>query len=68
MNIGPEDIVDGNAKLVLGLIWTIIYHYQIAAAFKNAPSANAKKNSAKDIKYTSPHALKMGNHMLPAWM
>jgi len=49
VNIGPEDIVDGNAKLVLGLIWTIIYHYQIAAAFKNAPSANVKKNSAKDI-------------------
>ncbi|EGD83540.1 hypothetical protein PTSG_04145 [Salpingoeca rosetta] len=49
VNIGSEDVVDGNTKLVLGLIWTIIYHYQIAAAFKNAPSANAKKNSAKDI-------------------
>eukprot|EP00043_Microstomoeca_roanoka_P006579 m.64030 g.64030 ORF g.64030 m.64030 type:complete len:445 (-) comp13474_c2_seq2:59-1393(-) len=49
VNIGPEDVADGNTKLVLGLIWTIIYHYQIAVALKNAPSANAKKTSAKDL-------------------
>ena len=28
-NIGPVDIVDGNTKLLLGLVWTIIKHYQI---------------------------------------
>ncbi|GMG21959.1 unnamed protein product [Ambrosiozyma monospora] len=26
-NIGAEDILDGNNKLILGLIWTIILHY-----------------------------------------
>ncbi|CAN8008625.1 unnamed protein product, partial [Ixodes pacificus] len=28
-NIGAEDIVDGNPRLILGLIWTIISHFQI---------------------------------------
>ena len=29
VNIRSEDIVDGNPKLTLGLIWTIILHYQV---------------------------------------
>jgi len=29
VNIGAVDIENGNLKLTLGLIWTIIYHYQI---------------------------------------
>uniref|UniRef100_A0A6G1S6P5 Microtubule-actin cross-linking factor 1 n=1 Tax=Aceria tosichella TaxID=561515 RepID=A0A6G1S6P5_9ACAR len=29
VNIRPEDIVDGNQKLTLGLIWTIILHFQL---------------------------------------
>ncbi|QPG73547.1 hypothetical protein FOA43_000859 [Brettanomyces nanus] len=29
-NIGAEDIVDGNLKLTLGLLWTIIFRYSMA--------------------------------------
>ncbi|XP_078312685.1 filamin-C-like isoform X3 [Crassostrea virginica] len=29
VNIGPEDIVSGNLKLILGLIWHLILRYQI---------------------------------------
>ena len=28
-NIGSEDIVDGNPRLTLGLIWTIILRFEI---------------------------------------
>ncbi|ETV90398.1 hypothetical protein H310_14824 [Aphanomyces invadans] len=28
-NIGSSDILDGNNKLILGLMWTIIKHYQV---------------------------------------
>ena len=31
VNIRAEDIVDGNPKLTLGLIWTIILHFQVGA-------------------------------------
>lgn len=30
MNIRNDDITDGNPKLTLGLIWTIILHFQIS--------------------------------------
>lgn len=29
VNIGAADIVDGNHKLILGLIWSIILHWQV---------------------------------------
>lgn len=31
VNIRAEDIVDGNPKLTLGLIWTIILHFQVSS-------------------------------------
>lgn len=30
VNIRPVDILDGNPKLCLGLIWTIILHFQVS--------------------------------------
>jgi Calponin homology (CH) domain len=30
VNIRPVDIFDGNPKLCLGLIWTIILHFQVS--------------------------------------
>lgn len=33
VNIRGEDIVDGNPKLTLGLIWTIILHFQVGPSF-----------------------------------
>ena len=35
VNIRGEDIVDGNPKLTLGLIWTIILHFQVGNPFIN---------------------------------
>lgn len=35
VNIRAEDIVDGNPKLTLGLIWTIILHFQVSRASAN---------------------------------
>lgn len=30
VNIRNDDITDGNPKLTLGLIWTIILHFQVS--------------------------------------
>lgn len=35
VNIRPVDIYDGNPKLILGLIWTIILHFQVSTHKKN---------------------------------
>ncbi|XP_072153552.1 microtubule-actin cross-linking factor 1 isoform X30 [Bemisia tabaci] len=44
VNIRAEDIVDGNPKLTLGLIWTIILHFQISDIVVGAePHVSAKE-------------------------
>ncbi|KAI1722357.1 calponin homology (CH) domain-containing protein [Ditylenchus destructor] len=35
VNIRPEDIVEGNGKLTLGLIWTIILNFQISKVIQH---------------------------------
>uniref|UniRef100_A0A0N4ZS52 Calponin-homology (CH) domain-containing protein n=1 Tax=Parastrongyloides trichosuri TaxID=131310 RepID=A0A0N4ZS52_PARTI len=37
VNIGSQDIVEGNLKLILGLIWCLIQKYQIAVQSKIPP-------------------------------
>lgn len=34
---GNEDVVNGNVKLILGLIWHLIIRYQISSAKSKAP-------------------------------
>ncbi|EIN12862.1 actinin-like protein [Punctularia strigosozonata HHB-11173 SS5] len=38
-NIGPEDIIDGNLKLILGMIWTLILRFSIADISEEGLSA-----------------------------
>eukprot|EP01102_Stenamoeba_stenopodia_P022554 TRINITY_DN945_c0_g1_i1.p1 TRINITY_DN945_c0_g1~~TRINITY_DN945_c0_g1_i1.p1 ORF type:complete len:633 (-),score=208.25 TRINITY_DN945_c0_g1_i1:93-1991(-) len=38
-NIGPEEIVDGNLKMTLGMIWTIILRFTIAGLSEEGLSA-----------------------------
>jgi spectrin beta len=54
-SIGAEDIVDGNQRLILGLIWTIILRFQIqeieievTESDNEESSQSAEKKSAKD--------------------
>lgn len=37
VNIGSQDIVEGNLKLILGLVWCLIQRYQIATHTKIPP-------------------------------
>ncbi|KAL5008184.1 hypothetical protein ScPMuIL_013765 [Solemya velum] len=49
-NIGAEDICDGNPRLILGLIWTIILRFQIQEIEIEVDDEDEKgeKRSAKD--------------------
>lgn len=47
-NIGAEDIVDGNPRLILGLIWTIILRFQIQEIEIEVDEESSEKRSAKD--------------------
>ncbi|XP_034970276.2 dystrophin isoform X9 [Zootoca vivipara] len=47
VNIGSTDIVDGNHKLTLGLIWSIILHWQVKDVMKNIMAGLQQTNSEK---------------------
>ncbi|XP_069787742.1 utrophin-like isoform X2 [Narcine bancroftii] len=47
VNIGGIDIVDGNRKLTLGLIWSIILHWQVKDIMKAIMSDLQQTNSEK---------------------
>ena len=43
VNIRSADLVDGNLKLILGLVWTLILHYQISLGFKDNSGLTPKQ-------------------------
>uniref|UniRef100_A0A6Q2YZ37 Dystrophin n=1 Tax=Esox lucius TaxID=8010 RepID=A0A6Q2YZ37_ESOLU len=47
VNIGGADIVDGNHKLILGLIWSIILHWQVKNVMKDVMAGLQQTNSEK---------------------
>ncbi|XP_041834285.1 dystrophin isoform X2 [Melanotaenia boesemani] len=47
VNIGAGDIVDGNHKLILGLIWSIILHWQVKDVMKDVMADLQQTNSEK---------------------
>jgi len=52
VNIGNTDITDGNLKIILGLIWTLILRYQIQKG--NGDGANAKNELLKWVQSKIP--------------
>ena len=51
VNIRGEDIVDGNPKLTLGLIWTIILHFQVGLIFNSITQCGKMENLFSLEKY-----------------
>ncbi|CAL8103165.1 unnamed protein product [Calicophoron daubneyi] len=47
-NLGAQDIVDGNPRLTLGLIWTIILHFQVQGIEIPEPMDNGEVRHARD--------------------
>jgi hypothetical protein len=43
VNISAEDIVDGNPKLTLGLIWTIILHFELSDIVQHGDTLSFKE-------------------------
>lgn len=39
-NVGSHDIVDGNHRLTLGLVWTIILRFQVTPMTSAQPAAH----------------------------
>ncbi|XP_065223372.1 dystrophin, isoforms A/C/F/G/H-like isoform X12 [Planococcus citri] len=49
VNISSNDIVDGSAKLILGLMWSIILHWQVHCHLKNLMSEFQQTNLEKTL-------------------
>lgn len=56
VNIRNDEIVDGNPKLILGLLWTLILHFQVG---KNPLAC------APDTPFLSPVAFTLHTHEMP---
>ncbi|KFM78701.1 Utrophin, partial [Stegodyphus mimosarum] len=49
VNISTNDIVDGNTKLTLGLVWSIILHWQVHGVLKSASKELPQTNLEKTL-------------------
>ncbi|CAM0512883.1 unnamed protein product, partial [Fasciola hepatica] len=47
-NLGAQDIVDGNPRLTLGLIWTIILHFQVQTITLKESDETGEVRHARD--------------------
>ncbi|KAK8841384.1 GTPase activator activity protein [Tritrichomonas musculus] len=48
VGISGKDINDNNQKLILGLVWSLILHYQIGASF-DIDNSNGKENTVESV-------------------
>lgn len=46
-NVGAHDIVDGNARLTLGLVWALVLRFQLQAVRTNASQSQADEATNK---------------------
>ncbi|RVE43478.1 hypothetical protein evm_011876 [Chilo suppressalis] len=49
VNISSNDVVDGNPKLILGLVWSIILHWQVHYHLKELMSETQQTNLEKTL-------------------
>lgn len=49
VNISTNDIVDGNPKLTLGLVWSIILHWQVHGILKSVAHESQQTNLEKTL-------------------
>lgn len=54
VNIGAEDIFQGNARIILGLIWTLILHYQIGMDRDNNAATTPKQELLEWVRSKIP--------------
>uniref|UniRef100_A0A1I7YLI1 Calponin-homology (CH) domain-containing protein n=1 Tax=Steinernema glaseri TaxID=37863 RepID=A0A1I7YLI1_9BILA len=64
VNIRPEDIVEGNGKLTLGLIWTIILNFQVSVIKQRQQQELAESYIAASANPTSPSTLRQVSLLL----
>ncbi len=68
--IGAGDIIEGNLKLILGLVWTLILHYQISLGFdidddnEGGPRKSGKQALLEYIQVCKPISTYSLTHLL----
>ena len=61
ISTGPQDIIEHNLKLILGLVWSLILRYQISSSSVNVvEDVNGEGHETKAVPKTSAKKLLMG--------